>query len=315
MPRPKGVMMAGTPAFSENPPPVGECAIPRFDARAFAGVDEAMRAAFVRDGALVLENMVTAEACEALRARMMEMVEGFDAQGHRAIFSTTDRMKDNSESLFASAGEVHFFFEAEALDADGNLIVDKAAALNKVGHALHDRDPVFAAFSRQPRFRALVFGLGLAEPLLIQSMYIFKPPRIGGEVICHQDATYLWTEPQSVIGIWVALEDATTHNGCLWGIPGAHCEPSPRQRMRRAAGGGVEFVTLDSQPWSVSQTMPLEAAKGTAIVLDGRFPHLSGPNRSAVSRHAYALHVIDGACHYPTDNWLRRAADDPLRGF
>ena len=42
------------------------------------------------------------------------------------------------------------------------------------------------------------------NPLLMQSMYIFKQPNIGGEVVCHQDSTFLNTEPDTVIGFWVA---------------------------------------------------------------------------------------------------------------
>ena len=40
-------------------------------------------------------------------------------------------------------------------------------------------------------------------------MYIFKQPNIGGEVVCHQDSTFLYTEPESAVGFWVALEDAS----------------------------------------------------------------------------------------------------------
>jgi Phytanoyl-CoA dioxygenase (PhyH) len=47
---------------------------------------------------------------------------------------------------------------------------------------------------------------GLREPQLLQSMYIFKQPRTGGEVAWHADHTYLWTEPPSVVGIWFAID-------------------------------------------------------------------------------------------------------------
>jgi phytanoyl-CoA hydroxylase len=50
-------------------------------------------------------------------------------------------------------------------------------------------------------------------------MYIFKQPRIGGEVTCHQDSAFLYNDPISIAGLWFALEDATTENGCLWAIP------------------------------------------------------------------------------------------------
>jgi phytanoyl-CoA hydroxylase len=50
-------------------------------------------------------------------------------------------------------------------------------------------------------------------------------------------------------------------------------------------------------------------------VLHAHLPHRSGPNLSERSQHAYALHLIDGACTYSADNWLRRASDMPPRGF
>ena len=54
-------------------------------------------------------------------------------------------------------------------------------------------------------------------------MYIFKNPRVGQRVDPHTDNTYLITEPkQTTIAIWVALDDATLENGCMWGVPGSH---------------------------------------------------------------------------------------------
>ena len=41
-------------------------------------------------------------------------------------------------------------------------------------------------------------------------------------VVPHQDATFLMTNPSKVLGVWIALEDATKENACLWFIPGSH---------------------------------------------------------------------------------------------
>ena len=99
--------------------------------------------------------------------------------------------------------------------------IQEARAVNKIGHAMHDLDPVFSAFSRQPRLAKLAGGL-FRDPLLLQSMYIFKQPGIGGEVSWHQDSTYLYTDPMSCIGFWFALEDADATNGGMLAMPGAH---------------------------------------------------------------------------------------------
>ena len=145
-------------------------------------------------------------------------------------------------------------------------------------------------------------------------MYIFKQPNIGGEVTCHQDATFLYTEPLSMIGLWFALEDATIENGCLWVIPGGH-RLGLKSRFLRAEAGGTRFEVFDDSPWPEDNLQPLEVEKGTLIVLHPLLPHLSRENRSPKSRHAYTLHVIEAAANYPEDNWLRRSGQLPLKGF
>ena len=271
-----------------------------------------------RNGFLVLPGFVAAEQCDTLRARMDEMLETFEPAEVATIFST--RALDHAQDRYflESGDKIRFFFEEEAFDADGRLRQGKARSINKVGHALHDLDPVFERFSRQPALAALVAGLGVAEPLLLQSMYIFKQPRIGGEVGCHQDASFLMTEPPSVVGLWFALEDATRGNGCLCAAPGGHKGPLRSRFVRRDIGGPhdrTETVALDPTPLPRADLVPLEVPKGTLVVLHGLLPHGSAPNRSARSRHAYTLHLIDGRCAWRPDNWLQRAPDMPLRGF
>ncbi|WP_417449723.1 phytanoyl-CoA dioxygenase family protein [Kordiimonas sp.] len=290
--------------------------IPRFDASEFNGITPEMRDAFERDGVLVLDGLVSAEMCALLQNRMNEMVKGFDAREHRSVFSSTSEAHAQDQYFLESGHEIRFFMEEEAFGADGQLTKPLHLALNKVGHAMHDLDETFSQFARQDRFRLICRGLGQKKPLPLQSMYIFKQPHIGGEVVCHQDATYLRTEPESCLGLWVAIEDATTENGCLWGIPGGHKTGGIREAFRRAQDGdGTYTERLDDTPFEEDKKVPLEAPKGTVLVFGGKFPHMSSANRSDKSRHAYTLHVIDGSAHYPADNWLRRPPRLPLKAL
>ena len=267
------------------------------------------RAAFERDGFLVVADFVERAACEALMARAAELVADC-ASDDLATFSTTDEQQ--RDAVFLESGErIRCFFEEEAV-RDGVLVVPRERAINKLGHAMHDLDPVFDRFSRQPRNAALVAELGIVEPLLVQSMVIFKHPFIGGEVTAHQDHTYLWTDPPSVIGLWFALEDATIENGCMWALPGGHREPV-RRRFHRTSTSTTAHEILDARPLPEDGYVPLVAKQGTCIVLHGSLPHRSPANRSARSRQAYTLHVIDGCARYRNDNWLQRTT--PLRGF
>ena len=268
------------------------------------------------DGYLVLPGFKSAADVAALRTRAEQIVEAFDPGDRRTVFSTTDQARGTGDDFLASAEGIHCFFEEEAFDANGELRQAKALSINKIGHAMHDLDPVFERFSRGPRIAALARALGLRDAKLWQSMYIFKQPGIGGEVKWHQDATFFDTTPCTVTAFWFALEDATRDNGCLWVEPGGHRGPRGRLRERFVREGDqVRMETLDTTPWpDDAAAVPVEVEAGTLVCFHGLLPHWSAPNRSSHSRHAYTLHATDGSSAYSPANWLQRTRL-PLRGF
>jgi phytanoyl-CoA hydroxylase len=276
---------------------------------------EAQVAQYERDGYLVIPNFVSQESCDGLKAHVEQLLADFDPESIRSVFDTEDRSFLNKDRYFLESGDkIRFFFETGAIDSDGTLLKPKELAVNKIGHAMHDIDPVFNRFSRTERLAAITDDLGVHDPLLVQSMYIFKQPYIGGEVNCHQDSTFMHSTPNTTIGYWIAIEDATLQNGCLWAIPGGHCTPLKELYVWQK-DEGAHFIYFDTTPWDLTQMVPLEVKKGTLIVLHGLVPHMSYANKSNISRHAYTLHVIDASSIYPEDNWLRRSSDLPFRGF
>jgi phytanoyl-CoA hydroxylase len=260
-----------------------------------------------RDGFLVLEDLVAPERCDELKARAGALIAGFDPDEIRSVFSTHEQTRTSDDYFLGSGDKIRFFVEED----DGRTV-------NKIGHALHDLDPVFDAFSRQPGLGEIASDIGFDDPRLLQSMYILKAPHVGGEVTSHTDHTFLWTEPASVVGFWFAIEDATLENGCMWALPGGHRLPA-RKRFRLDGDGGTTFDVFDPEPYPTEldgrREVPLPARKGTMILLHGLLPHRSDANRSDRPRDAYTIHVIDGAARYLDENWLRRDASMPLRGF
>ncbi len=268
---------------------------------------------FQSDGYLVLEGFNTPEECDQLMQRAEELANGFNYDGHPSVFQTAEQARTSDDYFLDSGDKISFFFEKDAFDPSGNLKKDLFHSLNKIGHALHDLDSVFNQFSRSPQMQQLATDLALNDFLMIQSMMIFKHARIGGEVDIHQDSSFLYTEPESCIGFWFALEDAKQENGCLWAMPGGHQTPL-RSWFRRKEGGGTEFVQFSNEPYSMEGMIPLEVKKGTCIVLHGLLPHYSLPNTSGKSRQAYAIHTINKNAHYPETNWLKRDMKE-VKGF
>ena len=268
---------------------------------------------FRKVGFLVLEGFNTAAACDELMKRAEELSVDFNYEGHPSVFQTSDQAKTTDDYFLNSGDRISYFFEKDAFDASGKLKNDLFHSLNKIGHALHDLDPVFNRFTRSSQMKELAAALELTDSLIIQSMYIFKHAKIGGVVDVHQDASFLYTEPGSCIGFWYALEDATKENGCLWAKPGGH-QTSLRSWFRKKESGGTELFELNNEPYSMEGMIPMEVKKGTCIVLHGLLPHYSLPNTSGRSRQAYAIHTIDRKARYPTENWLQRNMNE-LRGF
>ena len=246
--------------------------------------------AFKSAGVIVLEDFVPIEKCRLLRKRALKLVKEFDPGTVRNIFSAMEQTQLGDKYFEESGDKIHYFFEYDAFDDNGKLKQSKEDSLNKMGHAMHDLDPVFDTFSRTPELAAVVRSLGYDDPVLLQSMYIFKPPRIGGEVYCHQDSTFLFTEPESCIGFWFALEDATIENGCMQFIPGGHKGPL-KELHYRDDDGNMTFKTLDDTPWPENATRPAEVKAGSLVIFDGRAPHMSGPNLSDTSRHITQINL------------------------
>jgi phytanoyl-CoA hydroxylase len=268
---------------------------------------------FHERGYLVLESLFSAHQIDRLKQAAMGIVKDFDVDQHRTVFSTKDRDTGRDDYFFDSAEAVHCFLEEDALSPSGELIRPKELAINKIGHAMHDLVPAFTSFCRQAVIGQILRDLGLQDPMLWQTMYIFKQPSIGGEVRWHQDASYLITEPATVTGMWVAVEDATKKNGCMWMQPGEHRSPLReiyQVDWDRRVG---QLTERDKTPWAVEKAVAVEAPAGSLVLFQDHMPHYSSKNTSNRSRQAFTMHVADSGSAWSDKNWLQRPNLVPFR--
>ncbi|XP_059655389.1 phytanoyl-CoA dioxygenase [Cornus florida] len=266
---------------------------------------------FNSQGYLVIESFSSSEEIDAMRKRMDQLLDGFDCSSTASIFSTKNQQQSTDNYFYESAEKISFFFEEKAFGDDGALKQAKQLSINKVGHALHEIDPVFKTFTCSEKLTGLLSSLHYKRPVIIQSMYIFKQPGIGGEVVPHQDNSFLYTEPTTCTGLWLALEDATVINGCIWAIPGSQKDGLVRRFIRDE--NGVHF-DKPSPSYDQKDFVPIEVKAGSLVVIHGDLIHQSYENQSSKSRHAYSLHVVDtDGCKWAQDNWIRRkVSPEPL---
>ncbi|MGI0120040.1 phytanoyl-CoA dioxygenase family protein [Zooshikella sp. RANM57] len=261
------------------------------------------KADYFRDGYLIIKDFASSLECLTLK----QVIQPYLKQGEseEVIFSTQDQHHCEQQYFLESGNQIRCFYEKNT--KQGATIRE----VNKVGHALHAQDAVFKRWSTSPNIARLAYDLEMKQPAIIQSMYILKQPFVGGEVTCHQDATFLHSSPITVTGFWLALEDASVKNGCLYAIPGGH-QSELTQRLVCNGNRQVYMQRLVENEWDIKEAIPLEVKQGTLIVLHGLLPHYSPVNYSAASRHAYAIHAVDLASQFSNDNWLQNPCIERL---
>ena len=318
---------------------------------------------FRRYGFLKRDKFCPPDECQAMKRKMKQLVdEEWDPSIDLDSFGTDDKANTARGDYFLeSADKIHFFAEPTALErtAEGKQVLKleyegdhRIEALNKVGHALHlPKDSPFGKYFRSSKLAELVKGdLGWKDPVVPQSMYIFKQANNGGPVNSHQDSTFLFTTPrQTCLGLWLALDDATIENGCLWVRPASHKEGVRRQycrnplhfgkssivsRSNECAGDATaaKFIMCENNEekpvdWEGSLPkngwhglfeagfVPVECKAGDLLAFTGTLDHLSLPNHSNKPRHTFQLHLVDGpeaGITWSESNWLQYPDGKPF---
>ena len=266
---------------------------------------------FHRDGYLLVENFLSHEECDRLRESAFDLVEKADFSLHPAItFSTkvTEGSLYKADYFLNSGDKIRFFFEEGAVDQHGKPMLNPKVAMNKIGHALHELEPCAKEITFSDKVKEVAKSLKLQKPCVVQSMVIFKPPKIGGEVKPHQDSTFLYTLPMNLLGFWIALEDADLENGCMWFAPGSHTKGILGRLKRKTEENGVvsTFFEGDTPSTHPDEFVAVPVKKGSLVLIHGEVVHKSHANLSERSRNIYTFHLYDAATSaWSESNWLQ----------
>ncbi|MEM7218628.1 MAG: phytanoyl-CoA dioxygenase family protein [Pseudomonadota bacterium] len=179
---------------------------------------------------------------------------------------------------------------------------------------LHRR-PAFADFLRDPRLQSIVIAALGPEVDCFLSQFIFKNPGAWGQP-WHQDSYYFPFEPaRPIIGLWLAVTEATLENGCLHVLPGSQAEPVHRHEPDRRPGANYGYVEITDHDMGASQPCLLQP--GDLMVFDSHLMHRSTDNASSGIRAAMVWHcctagTVDKGVDYgdgvrrtsPVNDWM-----------
>jgi phytanoyl-CoA hydroxylase len=176
-------------------------------------------------------------------------------------------------------------FEAAAREILPTLNLEQRQdAVRKIAYFV-EYEARLKALAYHPKLMAVLRNLLGEEPVLFQDMALIKPPRLGREKPWHQDLSYFNYEPAEgkVVGVWIALDEATIANGCMQLLPGLH-KDGPILHFKRRDWQMCDTEVLGR----TSVASPLKP--GGLLLFDGLLPHGTPHNSSAKRRRALQYH-------------------------
>ncbi len=158
-------------------------------------------------------------------------------------------------------------------------------------HQVHYISPVMLEFVKHPGIAGVLTQLIGPDVKCMQSMLFVKPPRFQGQA-WHQDEIYIPTRDRSLCGAWIAIDDATVENGCLWVLPGSHRSGYLYPQRPHANPDEFDFAP-ESYGFDDSKEVPVEVEAGTVVFFNGYLLHRSRRNRSTGYRRVLVNHYMN----------------------
>lgn len=206
-----------------------------------------------------------------------------DVLSESDVASVKSRLRDYTQGERAAGFDRMFEPAAERNNIDFEHEGEPVRKFEGVGMVREDR--VFSDLAHHEGIVSIVSQLLGSNMKLLRSAAMMKPPEIGSEKSVHQDAAYYPIRPMDHVTVWIALDDATTQNGCMQVVPGAHTDGLLRHET-------VEYdtdieLTADEYGEDAVRTLPMES--GSALFQHCLLPHYTEANTTDDWRRAFIV--------------------------
>lgn len=176
---------------------------------------------------------------------------------------------------------------------------DEVIARTLCIHFPHKISPVMFRYMKHPAIVDVLTGVIGPDVKSMQSMLFIKSAGKPGQA-WHQDEDFIPTRDRSLIGAWIALDDATIENGCLWIIPGSHQHGILWEMQAQT---NPNFDCADEAvgfPYSDADAIPAEVKAGSIVFFNGYTLHRSLPNVAESGyRRALVNHYMSASSLLP----------------
>jgi hypothetical protein len=251
-----------------------------------------------------------AEALDGLAAIGTEEVRRYRADGFLPVAGAVDRAQVDAAlsglaSLAGPNSPADIQYESWAEDRIDRLSPEERMDATRKFMAFARHDDRLAALAHDAGILAVVAELLGGTPRMFQDMALLKPPGGGREKPWHQDNAYFHLVPGTpIVGVWLALDDATLDNGCMRVVPGSHREGPTRHAFLR------DLQICDGDvPVDRGVAVPLPA--GGLMFFDGLLQHGTPANFTDTRRRAVQFHyTVEAAAatseeeHRATFGWV-----------
>ena len=231
---------------------------------------------FVDDGFLVMDGLVNRDDLEVIKTDMVKLARGG--------------------------------YPCESLKpVDAGLSDDEVLKRILCIHQPHYISPIMRKYAMHPKICGALSQIAGAHlphwdgsVKCMQTMLFVKPPQFQGQA-WHQDEIYIPTRDRSLIGAWIALDDATLDNGCLWVVPGSHRMGYLFPQKDHNRPDEFDFAG-ESYGFDETKQVPVVVKAGAVVFFNGYLLHRSFRNRTNTDyRRVLVSHYMNSWSHLPWD--------------